>query len=143
MALWDSTKISIQQFYTNTATAPTSNSTVLLWRNWHHFWSYSIHSHIRSLLLRGLCHCFTMHRDTGGCAFVFWGTFVQKLLGACKNASLMRMLHASAGVVASSEVVSGFPTMAPETSLMGLRWECIRLWSAWLLRLEVWGEVIL
>ena len=43
----------------------------LLWRNLHIFLSYSIHSHTRSLLLRGLCYCFTMHRDTGRCAFVF------------------------------------------------------------------------
>ena len=94
MASWDSTRISIYKFYTNTAMAPTSNSPLLL-RNLHHFWSYSIHSHTRCLLLRGLCYCLTLHRDTCGCAFVFWGSLVQKLLGACKYASLMRMLDAS------------------------------------------------
>ena len=67
----------------------------LLCRNLHHFSSYIILSHTRSLLLRGLCYCFTMHIDTFGCAFVLGGTLVEKLLMVCKYASLMRMLHAS------------------------------------------------
>ena len=50
----------------------------LLWRNLHHFWSYSKHSHTRSLLLRGLCYCFTIHMETGGCAFLFWGNIGPK-----------------------------------------------------------------
>ena len=73
--------------------APTYNSPAVVMKL-NHFWSYSIHSYTRSLLLRGLCYCFTMHRDTGGCGFVFWGTLVKNLLGAYKYASLMRRLHA-------------------------------------------------
>ena len=46
-----------------------------------------------------------MHTGTDGCAFIFFATLVQKLLGACKYASLMPMLHASDKILALKQQI--------------------------------------
>ena len=89
MASLDSIKISIQQFYTNTAMAQTSNSPAVVTK----FTQFFILQHTKSHTVFVI-----VSQCTGTLVDVhlfFGGIWVQKLLGACKYTSLTRMLQAS------------------------------------------------